>query len=71
MHSRSNKSRFESVEEAMAAVEEICKENDIDLDDESEMACSQTNRNDLLIDDDDAPLEDLIGIVTLTRSRLH
>ena len=46
----------------MAVVEEICQENDIDLDDESELSCSQTIRNDLLIDDDNIPLEDLIGI---------
>jgi len=48
----------------MAIVEEICKENDIDLDDESEISSSQTTRNDLLMDDDDVPLEDLIGIHT-------
>ena len=46
----------------MLTVNKICSDYDIDLDEDSETSPSQSSRNDLGADEDDAiDLEDLIG----------
>lgn len=46
----------------MASVNQICADNNIDLDDESDAPASQTTRSDSFDLDDEIDLEEFIGM---------
>lgn len=53
------------LEEAMASVNQICSDHNIDLDDESEAPESQTIRNNLFDFEDEIDLDEICGMFRL------
>lgn len=49
------------IEDSMAAVNRLCADHDIDLDEDSDISPSQTGKNDLGDEDDVIDLDELIG----------